>query len=302
MFFALLELLTWTLVHCSSPWGGDAHLRLPLVPVGSLKLLPTSLNGRKISDWSALNATARRFIQSPPRCTFFFFKESFLFANVFYGLFPRWIHEMSPIGSGKCSVPHARLPHLCTCNLILANSWNSRNREAQNNFTLRWLQTNLTSATYTGQQGETQSSINSWCDWGGLADRTQKRITLGRAVGGRIARPLRVRVMGELQPPTDRPGRSSSPCPSGCFSQMSLCDSTSSSANFYLDVQQLDGWQWKRQPHKLGHLQRCICTDSRAELAAKDSRMNYESLLGVMCLLPHRFTPHLYIQQNNTAV
>lgn len=187
MFFTLLPtgfdkcwVERWCIAACHG--GDDGHLRLPLVLVGSLKLLPTGLNGRKISHWSALNETARRFIQSPPRCSFF--KEPFLFANIFYGLFPRWIPEMNPIGSGKCSVPHARLPHLCTCNLIQANS---------------------TSDTYTGQQGETQSSINSWCDWGGLTDRTQKRITFGRTVGGRIVRPLRVRVMVELLPGQARP-------------------------------------------------------------------------------------------------
>lgn len=72
---------------------------------------------------------------------------------------------------------------------------------------------------------------------------------------------------------------------------MSFCVSTSTSADVHPDMQQLDGQRWKRQLHKLGHLQHCICSDSQAERPANDSWMNYKVLPGEPRLPPHHYFP-----------
>lgn len=135
----------------------------------------------------------------------------------------------------------------------------------------------------------------------GVIDRIQEKGTFGHflaeAAGWGVCS---VCAMTDLLPTTERLGKLTGHSPSPClpvylrYSQMSHCYSTCSTANLCLDAQQLDGWWWKWQLHKLGYRQQCISSDSQAELPAKDSWMNSKLLLGVICLLPHHFSSPLY--------
>lgn len=83
------------------------------------------------------------------------------------------------------------------------------------------------------------------------------------------------------------------PRPSGpFFPKLPFVIPQTASASFFLGLDSCMDDSGKRLPHKLGHLQQCICSDSRTQLAAKGSRMNHpRELLGVARRLPHHFSP-----------
>lgn len=68
-------------------------------------------------------------------------------------------------------------------------------------------------------------------------------------------------------------------------------DSTSSSANPRLDAQQLDGWR-----EKTGCF---INRDASKSASTLTGWMNYKSLRGVMCLLPHHFCSTFIFSETN---
>lgn len=74
MAFASLNRLwqefRYTMMRHQSKRSSDAHLVSPLTPV-SLNLLLTDSIGSKKTDWSSLNVTDRRFVQSPSISFFF---------------------------------------------------------------------------------------------------------------------------------------------------------------------------------------------------------------------------------------